>query len=58
MRTDRVLRSSKRRGGVTDAHLKPRAGGAAEVEYSGARRDELVLLLHLDQLQQQSNGSA
>jgi len=57
MRTDRVLRSSRRRGRVMEAHLKPRAGGAAEVEHGGARRDELVLLLHLDQLQRRSNCS-
>ena len=40
-----------------DANLEPRAGGAAEVENGGARRYELVLLLHLDQLQRRSNRS-
>ena len=40
------------RAQVLAGHLEPRAGGAPEVEHSGARGDELVLLLYLDQLQQ------
>lgn len=39
------------RAQVLAGHLEPRPGGAPEVEHGGARGDELVLLLYLDQLQ-------